>query len=109
MNEKGYSYEVLGPWAEVDPRPLKGITPRVASLENKTIGLFPNSKTAARPILTVIERNLKKRFPGIKTVWFDDASMHARGRQLGYEESTSDPGFVSWVNGIDAAVLSVGD
>ena len=33
-------YEVLNPWAEVDPIPLKGIAPRVADLTGKTMGLF---------------------------------------------------------------------
>ena len=32
------SFEVLSPWAEVDPVPLKGISPRLKSLEGKKIG-----------------------------------------------------------------------
>jgi hypothetical protein len=35
-------YEVLNPWAEVDPVPLKHITPRLDSLSTKTIGLYCN-------------------------------------------------------------------
>jgi hypothetical protein len=109
VSEKEYSYEVLNPWADVAPRPLKGIAPRVASLEGKTVGLFNNTKTASKPVLTVVEQKLKERVPGVKTVWFGQASMHGAGKQLGYEESQRDPGFQKWVNDVDAAVLAVGD
>ena len=43
-------YEVLSPWAEVDPIPLRGISPRVDTLAGKKIGLFANFKRAAKPI-----------------------------------------------------------
>ena len=33
-------YEVLSPWAEVDPIPLRGISPRIKTLAGKKIGLF---------------------------------------------------------------------
>jgi len=53
-------YEVLNPWAEADPVPLRGISPRVKSLDGKTIGLLENLKPAARSILTVLEEKLKR-------------------------------------------------
>jgi len=52
-------YEVLNPWAEVDPIPLRGISPRVADLEGKSIGLLCGSKVGSRPILTAVEKQLK--------------------------------------------------
>ena len=33
-------YEVLSPWADVDPIPVRGISPRLDSVEGKKIGLF---------------------------------------------------------------------
>ena len=44
-------YEVLSPWAVVDPVPLRGLASRLDSLDGKTIGLFKNFKRAAGPIL----------------------------------------------------------
>ena len=41
-------YAVLNPWAEVDPVPLKGISPRLTGLEGKKIGIFQNFKQASK-------------------------------------------------------------
>ena len=97
-------YEVLNPWAEADPIPLKGITPRVADLDGKTVGLFATiTKPAAQPILTVVERKLKERFPKIKFSWF----LH--GLNIGVAETADKGRFEEWAKGIDAAITSVGD
>jgi len=37
-------FEVLSPWADVDPIPLRGISPRLSSLAGKKIGIFVNPK-----------------------------------------------------------------
>ena len=59
-------YEVLSPWAEADPIPLKGITPRTAELDGKTIGLFCSRyKPASTPILNAVESRLKEKYPEI--------------------------------------------
>ena len=62
-NNTSQLYEVMSPWAEADPIPLKGITPRVKGLSGKKIGLFRNSKRVARPTLAVVEARLKEKFP----------------------------------------------
>jgi hypothetical protein len=59
----GSVYEILSPWAEADPVPLSGISPRLEDMTGKKIGLFCNSKRAARLMLTSIENRLKERFP----------------------------------------------
>ena len=33
-------YEVLSPWSEVDTSVLTGLTPRLDTLEGKTIGMY---------------------------------------------------------------------
>ena len=63
-------YEVLSPWAEADPKPLKGIAPRVPDLEGKKIGFFCNAKRAAHPVTQVIAEKLKTRFPPCETSWY---------------------------------------
>ena len=68
MAKDAFMYEALNPWADVEPIAMRGLSPRVKDLTGKTIGLLANAKTAAQPILTVVEEKLKARYPGIKTV-----------------------------------------
>jgi len=97
-------YEVLSPWAVADPIPLRGLAERVPSLAGKKVGLFQDVKRAAKPILTVVERKLKERYPDIQTSWYAPQSMSA---------SELDPKnigkFQDWAKGVDAVVAAVGD
>jgi hypothetical protein len=97
-------YEVLSPWAVVDPIPLRGIAPRVDDLNGKTVGLFKNFKRAARPILEVVERELQKRYPAARFSWFESDAANV----LETETENKDK-FEEWAKGIDAAVSAVGD
>ena len=97
-------YEVLSPWAEVDPIPLRGISPRVTDLAGKKIGLFRNFKRAAKPMMTVVERELKKRFPTAEFSWFDSTAANVLETETENKEK-----FTEWARGIDAAVAAVGD
>ena len=49
-------YEVLSPWAEVDPVPPRGLSPRLDTLAGKKIGLFVNTKRAAKPMAAAIAK-----------------------------------------------------
>jgi hypothetical protein len=91
-------YQVLSPWAEADPIPLRGISPRLADLEKKKIGLFCCTKQAARPILTAFESQLRQRYPSCVTTWF--VQQEIQGDMSGFE---------AWVRGVDAVVGAVGD
>ena len=97
-------YEVMSPWAEADPIPLKGIAPRVKDLSGKRIGMFRNSKRAARPLLAVVEANLKNRFPGC------EIKPYAFMPNAGVTETPEwTAKFEVWLNGVDAVVLAYGD
>ena len=98
-------YEVLSPWADADPVPLKGITPRLKDLAGKKIGLFVLSKPAARPILTVVEAKLKQRYPTCETIWYG-SNLPWTKMQI---ESENKARFEEWVNGVDAVIGAVGD
>jgi hypothetical protein len=98
------SYEVLSPWAEADPIPLKGLAPRVADLAGKRIGLLCNSKRAAPLILNAAERILKQKFPTSKTSWF-----RARSFSVSSLEPENLERFEDWIKGVDAVVAAVGD
>lgn len=100
----GQGYEVLSPWAEVDPVPLRGVTPRVSGLAGKTIGFFSNRKRAAELTLAAVERRLRAQAPEVKTSWY--ASTVVNSPEVLTEGKAR---FEAWVNGLDAVVLSVAD
>jgi hypothetical protein len=97
-------YEVLSPWAEADPIPIKGIAPRLTDLSGKKIGILCNIKRAAPPILGVVERELKKKYPTSEVSWFRSQSMSVSELEPQNREK-----FDKWIEGIDAAILAVGD
>ncbi|MCR4394566.1 MAG: hypothetical protein NUV31_09385 [Dehalococcoidales bacterium] len=91
------TYEVLSPWAEADPVPVRGLTaPRLNELEGKKIGLYRNDKRAAGPILSAIEKKLKERFPNLQVSWYTS-------------QKTDVPEFDDWLKSVDAVVAAVGD
>ncbi|MBI4321067.1 MAG: hypothetical protein HY675_21465, partial [Chloroflexi bacterium] len=91
-------YEVLSPWAEADPVPLRGISPRLTDLTNKTIGLFINSKGVAPGMLALVEEKLKASFP---TLGFRTFLLRFNREVAGTEDQ---PRFEEWARGIDAAI-----
>jgi len=97
-------YEVLSPWPEADPVAARGLSKRLDTMEGKTIGLFANGKRAAVPMLQALERELKVKFPSLKTSWyrcsvFNTPEILTFGREK----------FETWVRGVDAVALTVGD
>jgi len=99
-----YKYEVLSPWAEVDPIPVRGISPRVDTLEGKKIGLFANFKRAARPIQVYVEKRLKERFPECETSLFDSTLPNVTET-----ETENLQKFTAWAKDADAVIAAVGD
>jgi hypothetical protein len=97
-------YEVLSPWAEADPMPLRGITARTTDLAGKKIGLFYMWKRASKPILTVLERKLKERFPTVEFSWYAEHVMNTPEIESPYRAQ-----FEEWLKGVDAVILTYGD
>jgi hypothetical protein len=97
-------YEVLNPWAEADPIPLRGISPRIESLAGKKIGLFANFKRAARPIASSIEKRLGSMYPDISTSLFD-----SRLPNVTETETKNRDKFIAWIKSVDAIIAVVGD
>jgi hypothetical protein len=97
-------FEVLSPWADVDPTPLRGISPRIASLAGKKIGLFVNPKRAAMPIAEAIDKRLKAMYPDVQTIVF-----HSTEPNVNEIETKNKEKFTAWAKGLDAAIAVVGD
>ena len=103
-NKANSKYEVLSPWAEADPIPLRGISPRIESLAGKKIGLFRNSKRAAAPLMNVIERRLKEKFPTAEFTEF----ANLRPNEMIIEQDVKTE-FEDWLKGVDAVIATFGD
>jgi hypothetical protein len=97
-------YEVLSPWAEVDPIPLRGISPRLDTLAGKKIGLFVNYKRAARPIGVAVEKRLKSMYPTSQISSFFSLEWNVLE-----SESKNKEKFKAWAENADAVILLVGD
>jgi len=97
-------FEVLSPWADVDPIPVRGISPRIQNLSGKKIGLFVNPKRAAMPIADSIEKRLKTMYPDIQIIRFHDTEAN-----VNVIETKNKDKFIEWAKGIDAAIAEVGD
>jgi hypothetical protein len=102
--KSGAVYEVLSPWAEADPIPLHGLSPRVTDLAGKKIGLLCNNKRAAPLILKAAERLLKERFPESGISWF-----YSRSFSVSSLEKDRAGEFDDWIKGVDAVIAAVGD
>ena len=97
-------FEVLSPWADVDPIPLRGISPRINTLSGKKIGLFVNPKRAALPIAQSIDKRLKTMYPDVETIMY-----RSYGANVNEIETDNREKFTAWVKGLDAAIAVVGD
>jgi hypothetical protein len=97
-------YEVMSPWAEVDPVPLRGISPRINTLEGKKIGLFANFKRSARPQAAMVEKKLKEKFHTIQTSLF-----HSTLPNVTETETVNKEKFAAWAKDVDAVIAMVGD
>jgi len=98
-------FEVLSPWAEADLVPMEGLTaPRLNDLNGKKIGLFCNIKQASSRIQPVLERRLKKRYPGAEFSYY-------RGQAFSVSELEPQniDKFNTWIDEVDTVILAIGD
>ena len=100
----GGQYAVLSPWADADPIPLRGISPRIDNIEGKKIGIFANSKRSAMPQARMLDRKLKGKFPTIETSIYNSLEFN-----IPVLETENAEKFTAWINSVDAIVTLVGD
>jgi len=103
-NKLNGQFEVLNPWAEVDPIPLRGISPRLPNLDGKRIGLFCNVKRTARPMLAVVERKLREKFTTLEFTYYAESELNILAI-----ETESRAIFQEWLKGVDGVIAAVGD
>ena len=103
MGKLSGQYKVLSPWAEVDPKPSRGISPRLKDLSGRKIGLFANYKLAAQGVMSAGEENLKERIPEAD---FSHFVYPQKGEVFGTDAQA---GFEKWISEVDTVILGVGD
>ena len=100
------TFDVLSPWAETDPLPLKGINPRVPDLRGKRIGLFANYKRAAVPIQDAVEAELRGRYGSEISI---SRFTQSGSSEVGGSEDEG-PRYVEWLEKeVDTVIVAVGD
>lgn len=104
LKSGGHQYQVLSPWAEADPIPLKGISARVNSLAGRKIGVFANYKRAGVPIAKSVQQKLEAMYPNADVSFYHSAQWNVTEAETANREK-----FTRWAKGVDAVVLSVGD
>jgi hypothetical protein len=104
IDQRSTEYEVLSPWADVDPVPQRGITARPKDLAGKKIGLFLNHKRAGHLSLAAVERELRERVPSASTSWYE-----CTGHNIPEILTEGKAKFEAWVRSVDAVVLAVAD
>jgi hypothetical protein len=104
MDSSNIHYEVLSPWGEADPKPLKGISPRLDNLSGKKIGLFANYKRAAVPIAMSLQKQLRSMYPASQV-----SIYHSDQWNVTEIETKNHETFKKWIEGNDAVILMVGD
>ena len=102
--ENASTYEVLSPWAEAEPIPPKGLSPRLEDLAGKKLGLLCNNKRAAPIIVDAAEKILKERYPDVEI-----STFHARTFSVSALERDRKEEFDDWIKGVDAVIAAVGD
>lgn len=100
----GFTYEVLSPWAEADPVPLKGLAPRINTLAGKKIGILRNNKRAAEPILQVATRILKEKYPDVVLSRFNGNTFSVSSLEKDRAKE-----FEDWIKSVDAVIAAVAD
>ena len=97
-------YEILSPLADKDAI-VRGLNPRIADLEHKTIGMFYYFFDSHVAILREIEKQLKEKFP---TLTFSYYQYTVETSEIEHDETHRDS-FQKWVEGVDTVISVYGN
>jgi len=90
---------VVSPRGEIEQQTLLGISPRIADLSDKTIGLVDNTKTGTIYFFDSLETEFKRRFPTASILRF---------RKKGYADVQPEL-YKEVAEKCDAFVFGIGD
>ena len=98
------TYTVLSPWAQVDQSGLYGLSPRLSTLNGKTIGMFGDFMNTATYMLEVVEEEIRKAYP---EAGFDYFSYKTETTDIAKDPAVAEE-FQAWLGRIDAALVFYG-
>lgn len=94
----------LSPWAAVDTAGMTGLSPRLDTLEGKTIGMFGDFMISATYMLNAVEEELQTRYPTAKFSYF---MYEKETKRLDLDEELRGE-FLSWLDGVDCVLSFFG-
>lgn len=97
-------WTALSPWAEIDGSEMTGLTPRLETLEGKTIGMFGDFMISATYMLKSVERELRKQYPTAK---FSYLMYEAETKEIAKDRQFY-PRFRKWLSGVDCVISFFG-
>ncbi|MEM1542377.1 MAG: hypothetical protein QXF59_01790 [Candidatus Bathyarchaeia archaeon] len=97
-------YETLNPVGESETV-VRGLNPRVKSLEGATIGMFAGFKEHWPLVLKEVEHQLNKRFP---TARFSHFQYVKDCTEIERDDESKAP-FENWLKGVDTVISGYGD
>lgn len=99
------NYTVLSPWADSSCSVPQGLSPRLDTLEGKTIGLYAHFKDQTPGIMRALGAVIKKHYPNtnIKYIQYtkDTAELE--------NDPEGDAMIKQWLSDVDAVVAGLGD
>ena len=98
------TYTVLSPWAQVDQSNLYGLSPRLDTLNGKTIGMFGDFMNTATYMLQVVEEEILKVYPEAR---FDYFSYKTETTDIAKDPAVAEE-FGAWMDRVDAALVFYG-
>lgn len=104
-------YAVLSPVAEADRVPVRPLSPRLPTLDGKTIGLFATFKEHWVHILDEIGRQLQDRFEDVTLKRFrytKDLNALTQVAEVAKDPDVG-PAFEEWISDCDAVIVANAD
>ena len=95
--------DLVTPSAEEEEVEQQPLSPRLDSLEEATIGLYDNGKSAGEPLLTAVQENLAERYPDATFEWY-----HVEHLNL-IKEDDVQADVEEWAADLDVGIGAIGD
>lgn len=96
--------EAISPWAEIDALAIRGLSPRLETLEGKTIGMLGDFMDLAMHMLHAVEEELVKTYPNTQFSYLQYTAENGRLDQ----DMAFRPTLDAWLETVDAVMWFYG-
>lgn len=98
-------YTVLSPWPEAESKNPVGITPRLDTLDGKTIGLYAHFKDTVPELVQTVGQALQERYPTVKLKFI----QYTKDATELKNDPENDKIVKEWLSDVDAVIAGLGD